>query len=273
MAMAARQEQGARDDYVVFQMGLRRLAGIDLAYYKRRQMERRTRAFAARQGVSGDLVDYLEVLKRDRGQLDLFLDRMTINVSQLWRNPEHFRTLETKILPDLSERVGRSRHLEIWSAGCSYGAEAYTLAVICREHADLLSLPPRIMGSDIDPRMIERARTGWFSNDDARTAPPRALQRYFERADGGWRASDEIRKLVTFRTENLFDTRESKLDLILCRNVAIYFTDTARNELHKIFSDALNPGGYLMIGATEVVVDPRGIGLERAYPFVYRKAA
>jgi len=259
------------DDYIIFQAGLKRLSGVDLAYYKRRQMERRTRTFALRQGVEGDLTEYLALLKRDPEQLELFLDRMTINVSQLWRNPEHFRTLENKILPELAKSVRHGQPLQVWSAGCSYGAEAYTLGAIFLEYRDLFSRPPKIIGSDIDPRMIERAREGWFSADDARTASPHMLTKYFEKTDGGWRANEQLRRLVNFKVENLFEAEVSELDLILCRNVAIYFTGDARTELHQIFSDALNPGGFLMIGATEVVASPRDVGLDRAFPFSYRR--
>ena len=135
------------DEYLAFCAGILRLCHIDLALYKRAQMERRLRSFAERRGKT-TLLDYLALLASDRVELDLFLDRMTINVSQLWRNPVQWETLATQVIPQLVKR-GRIR---AWSAGCSYGAEAYTLAAICREVAR--SVAVEIHGSDIDARMI-----------------------------------------------------------------------------------------------------------------------
>lgn len=262
----------AVDDYLVFQRGIKGLCGVDLAYYKRRQMERRTRAFAVRQGVGDDLTAYLALLRSDPGALELFLDRMTINVSQLWRNPEHFGVLANDVFPELAELRSPDESLQIWSAGCSYGAETYTLAALCLEHPELVGTRPRVEGSDIDPRMIELARHGWFSIDDARSAPPAMLERYFESRDGGWAALPSLRSLVSFSVENLLEARRRKCHLIVCRNVAIYFTETARNQLHAAFADSLLPGGYLLIGATEIVANPKALRLERAFPFIYRKS-
>ena len=154
-----------RDDYEELCAGVKRLTGIDLTQYKRGQMERRIRSFAARHGAE-DLRAYLRLVERDRAALDALLDRMTINVSQLWRNPEQWSLLGQEILPELVAEAGR---LRAWSAGCSYGAEAYTLAAVA-----LSAVPDadtRIKGTDIDRRMIERARRGVFTAEDARSAP------------------------------------------------------------------------------------------------------
>jgi chemotaxis protein methyltransferase CheR len=154
-----------RDEYTEFCEGIRRLCSIDLSQYKRGQMERRIRTFAGTRGQT-DLPTYLGVLKRDATELESFLDRVTINVSQLWRHPEQWDVLEQTVLPELA-KAGRIR---AWSAGCSYGAEAFTLAAVA------LSTVPRtnvtITGVDIDERMIEKARTGIFSRADARATPP-----------------------------------------------------------------------------------------------------
>jgi chemotaxis protein methyltransferase CheR len=167
------------DDFVEFCEGVRRLAQIDLLQYKRGQMERRVRSFAARHGALA-LPDYLALLRADERLLGEFLDRITINVSQLWRNPDQWALLAERVLPELAQ-TGRIR---AWSAGCSYGAEAFTLAALCRTVAPDARLEVR--GTDIDLRMIERARAGRFSEDDARTAPPELLQRWFRRDGDGW---------------------------------------------------------------------------------------
>lgn len=256
------------DDFPAFCEGLRRLCGLDLSQYKRGQMERRVRTFVERrEGGADGLVPYLAVLRRDRSELDRFLDRVTINVSQLWRNPEQWLTLARHVLPELAD-AGRIR---AWSAGCSYGAEAYTLAATCLDVAPGARVD--ILGTDIDARMVERARAGRFGADDARTAPGATLQRFFTRDGDGWQAGPELQRLVRFETGDLLrdKPRRDAYDLVLCRNVVIYFTEEVRDALHGRLAGALRPGGHLLVGSTERVSDAEAIGLEPVHPFLYRK--
>jgi chemotaxis protein methyltransferase CheR len=254
------------DEYGGFCTGVRRLCGIDLSQYKRAQMERRIRTFAERRGITR-LSQYLAVLSDSTEELDAFLDRVTINVSQLWRNPEQWELLRTKILPEFADR-GRMR---AWSAGCSYGAEAYTLAATC---ADVL---PRarveIVGTDIDRRMVERARAGVFSIDDARDAPAAQRKRWFEEREGRLHADPKLRSLCRFETGDLLTMRPANqaYDLVLCRNTVIYFTPEVKDALHARIAAAIAPGGYFMVGSTERINEPRKLGLEIAHPFVYRR--
>ncbi len=258
-------------DFDNFCAGIKQLLGVDLSLYKRNQMERRARGLASRNHV-GTLTEYLELLKRDATLLDKFMERMTITVSQLWRNTDIFEVIEKQILPELDERSGGTR-LKLWSAGCSYGAEPYTLAAICLEMRDKLSRLPVIKGTDINPRMIERATAGWFTDEDARDAPPSLLGKYFERGNGGWTAKPELRQLSTFKVEDLFASKPREMDLILFRNVAIHFERERREQVHAILAGALRPGGVLVLGSTEMIVDPGALDLERVRPFVFRKIA
>jgi chemotaxis protein methyltransferase CheR len=253
------------DDYTMFCEGVRTLAGIDLLQYKRGQMERRLRTFAGRRGVSG-LVDYLSVLKSDSDELDQFLDRVTINVSQLFRNPEQWEII-ARTLPELAE-AGRVR---IWSAGCSYGAEVYTLAAVCLER--IPNARVEIRGTDIDLRVLAKAREGLFSAEDARTAPPRTLERYFERTVNGWCAKAELKRMVSFEQGDLLRMRfpAQAYDMVLCRNVVIYFNEPVRDELHGKLAGATRSGGYFIVGATERVSAPAELGLTPTHPFTYRK--
>jgi chemotaxis protein methyltransferase CheR len=259
---------GAADEYEAFCLAFRRVCGIDLLQYKRGQMERRIRSFVATRG-GGDLVAYADVLKADKDELNKFLDRVTINVSQLWRNPEQWEVLEGKILPDLAE-TGRNR-VRCWSAGSSYGAEAYTLAAIARRAIPRATVT--ILGTDIDHRMVDRARTGIFSAEDARDAPTATLANHFELADGKWHASPELKKLVKFEQGDLLRVNPAagSYDLVLCRNTVIYFNEDVRDALHGRLAASLREGGRLVVGATERVSDPVKHGLEPESPFVYRK--
>jgi len=255
------------DDYEAFCEGLRLLCGVDLAQYKRPQMERRLRAFFSRRGIER-LTDSLAMLRSDPAELDALLDRMTINVSQLWRHREQWERLERDVLPELA-RAGRVR---AWSAGCSYGAEAYTLAAVCLKA--IPATPVRIVGTDIDRRMVARAREGVFSEQDARDVPHAELERAFERVPGGWRAREALRRMTAFEQGDLLRMRPPARahDLILCRNTVIYFAEPIRDELHARLAQALRPGGHLVVGATERVCRPAELQLEMVFPFIYRRA-
>lgn len=257
-------------DFENFCRGIKKLLGIDLSLYKRNQMERRARGLASRNHAE-TLTEYLHMLQRDAILLDRFMERMTITVSQLWRNTDIFEAIEHEILPELDARAGSNR-LQLWSAGCSYGAEPYTLAAICLEMGQNLQRTPQITGTDINPRMIEKAKRGHFSQEDARDAPPRLLQKYFDRVGDGWTAKPELKKIVQFKVENLFASNTSGVDLILFRNVAIHFEREKREQVHAILAGALAPGGILVLGSTEMIINPSEIGLERVRPFVFRRA-
>jgi len=255
------------DEYVEFCSGLRRLTGVDLTSYKRPQMERRIRTYVDRKAAP-TLAAFLRHIQTSPGDLDDFLDRITINVSELYRNPEQYELLRTKVLPELRPAP---TGLRVWSAGCSYGAEAYTLATLLRDEGVTRF---EVLGTDLDRRVLERAARGWFSDGDMRSVPARVRDRHFEARDGGFRAGDPLRGHLRFQTQDLLKDRyTSGWDLVLCRNVVIYFTDGARDQVHRNIATALRPGGYLMVGATERVSDPRAIGLEPVHPFIYRRAA
>jgi chemotaxis protein methyltransferase CheR len=256
------------DDYVAFCNGVRALADIDLLKYRRGQMERRVRSFAGRRGHEG-LGPYLKALRGDARALDEFLDRVTINVSNLWRNPEQWELLRTELVPELAA----SGRLRAWSAGCSYGAEVYTLAAVCREAAPAATA--RILGTDIDRRAIERAQRGEFNAEDVRDAPPNALARFFVDDGERWRPTAELRALVSFEVGDLLTLRPASgaYDLVLCRNTVIYFNEDVRDALHARLADALRPGGVLVVGATERVTAPEAIGLRGTAPFTYTKEA
>jgi chemotaxis protein methyltransferase CheR len=255
------------DDYVEFCTYLRKLTGIDLSQYKRPQMERRLRTFYSNKGVSS-LTDAVAMLRAEPSHLEDLLDRITINVSQLWRNPEQWELIQTKLLPELAA----AGQIRAWSAGCSYGAEAYTLAAIC--HVALPGKRVSIQGTDIDKRMVERARLGVFSAEDARTAPEKLMNLGFDRVEDGWRAKLNLRTMTRFDAGDLLQMqlRAASYDLILCRNTVIYFAEPIRDELHVRLADALRPGGYLVIGSTERVSNPSALGLSMQHPFIYRKA-
>jgi chemotaxis protein methyltransferase CheR len=231
-------------------------------------MERRIKTWVERR-EGGDLATYLVRLRKDPTELDAFLDRVTINVSHLWRHGDQFTALADHVLPELAQ-MGRVR---AWSAGSSYGAEAYTIAAVAREAVPNARV--EIRGTDLDKRMIERARRAEFSADDMRQVPPAVIKRHFEPLpDGGAVAGKNLQRMVRFDVGDLLRMRVSpaSFELILCRNTVIYFTEEVRDALHTRLADALVPGGYLVVGASERVADPRALNLTSPFPFIYRKA-
>ena len=256
------------DDFAALCETVRSICGVDLSQYKRNQMERRVRTWTERRGTP-DLTEYGKRLRREPEELDAFLDRVTINVSHLWRHEEQFEVLRRSILPELTKR-GRAR---IWSAGSSYGAEAYTIAAVCRDTAP--SLRVEIDGTDLDKRMVARAKEGRFSPEDARTSPPDLLKRHFTPLpNGGFEARPELKRMVRFQTGDLLRMAvpADRYDVIFCRNTVIYFTEEVRDALHARLVKALAPGGHLIVGTSERVADPRGLGLTSPFHFVYRKS-
>ena len=257
------------DDYVAFCEGVRGLCDIDLLQYKRGQMERRVRSFAERRGHAG-LTSYLRMLAGDAAARDEFLDRVTINVSNLWRNPEQWERLRQDVVPALAA----DGTLRAWSAGCSYGAEAYTLAAVCRLAAP--TALTSILGTDIDRRAIERARARRVQRRGRRATRRPTRWRASSPPDGErWRPTAELRALVSFEVGDLLRLRppSGAYDLVLCRNTVIYFNEDVRDALHARLADALRPGGVLVVGATERVTAPEAIGLQATAPFTYAKEA
>lgn len=253
-------------EYQFFCQKIHALTELDLGSYKRNQMDRRLRSLMERLGVSG-YVEYAQLLERDAHRLQEFRQYITINVSEFFRNPEKFIELQTKILPDLLQP---GQPLKVWSAGCSNGAEPYTMAMILDEVAPLRQ--HTIQATDIDLAVLAMARAGVYGENDIRNVSPARLQKYFTVSDGKYRVSDAIRSRVRFAQGDLLgDKFSSGWDLIICRNVTIYFTDAAKDGLYRKFHAALRPGGVLFVGGTESILNAREMGLTTIAPFFYRR--
>jgi chemotaxis protein methyltransferase CheR len=199
---------------------------------------------------------------------------VTINVSEFFRDTERFAELERHVLPELLANAG-TRGLSVWSAGCSMGAEPYSLAILLRE------LGPgrhhQVLATDIDQTILARAEAGaGYTAADLRNVGAECIERWFGRQpDGRYRVGPAPRALVTFRQHDLLrDAYPSgPFDLIACRNVVIYFTDAAKERIYAEFVRALRPGGVLFVGGTEAILRPQGLDLQMLGPGFYRKAA
>lgn len=255
----------ANDDYLWFCEHVLAKTGLDLKQYKRSQMERRLRSMAERAGAR-DLQEYWAVLEKDARQFAYFIDRITINVSELFRNPEKFDELRRVILPEL-RRLGSP--LKVWSAGCSYGAEPYSLAILLEE---MRPLQYHILATDVDETILNKAREGYFAPEDMRNVSAEWRQRYFIQQDNRYQVKPELKRNISFRKHNLLaDPFDSGFHLIVCRNVVIYFNEEAKDRLYARFFQSLVPGGVLFVGSTERIFNYRDIGFEMPLSFFYRK--
>lgn len=255
------------DDYVWFCERVQAKTGLDLKQYKRPQMERRLRSMAERVGAR-NLEEYWAVLERDARQFAYFIDRITINVSELFRNPEKFDELRRVILPELRHLGGA---LKVWSAGCSYGAEPYSLAILLEE---MRPLAYQILATDVDETILEKAREGFFAPEDMRNVSAEWRQKYFVQQGNRYQVKPELKRNMIFRKHNLLaDPFDSGFHLIVCRNVVIYFTEEAKDKLYARFFQSLVPGGVLFVGSTERIFNYREIGFEMPLAFFYRKPA
>lgn len=253
-------------DFEIFKKKVHASYELDLNAYKRPQMERRLRSIMEKCGAT-TFQRYFALLQNDKALLDEFLDKVTINVSELFRNPEHFDILKNTIIPEL---LRDHKDLKIWSAGCSYGAEPYTLAIILDELIPGASYS--ILATDIDSKMLLRAQKGVFQEQEVRNVSRARLSKYFKQINEGYEANETLKKKISFRKHNLFEDRfGTGYDLIVCRNVVIYFTEEAKNSLYRHFCDSIRPGGYLFLGGTERIVNYWSIGFDCPKPFFYRK--
>ena len=253
-------------DWELFKEKLFRKSNINLNDYKPAQMQRRITNHMARYGAN-KYMDFFAVIERDGEAYSKFIDFLTINVSEFFRTPEKFSELESKVLPDL---LSKSARLNIWSAGCSIGAEPYSLAMILGE------LTPRsrhrILATDLDKEILEKARKAVYTANELKNIPQARLNKYFSRTGEQYCLNNEIKGLVEFKQHNmLIDRFENGFDLILCRNVVIYFTEEAKDGLYRRFFSSLKPGGVLFVGGTESILSYHSMGYQSYLPFFYQK--
>jgi chemotaxis protein methyltransferase CheR len=250
------------------------LTGVDLNCYKTSQMQRRLNTYLLR---SGQVTwrNFFRGVQNDPAEVGKLKDYLTINVSSFFRDLDKFKVLQEAILPELLR--GRSS-LHLWSAGCSRGHEPYSLAIMLSE----LTTPYRrhhILATDLDQSALQWARAGGpYTAEDVANLPSALLDRYFEVRAGAYYVIDSLRRRIDFRQHNLLADPFAALeaggggfDLIVCRNVVIYFTPVVKDRLYRHFYHALRPGGILFVGGTEIIPQAAEIGFESAGISFYRR--
>lgn len=254
-------------DYDYFVDEIYKLTQIDLSSYKQNQMKRRIDALISRHNIDG-YNNYVALLKRDKDILNEFVEYITINVSEFYRNPEQWEFLTKKVFPELIQKKGKN--LKIWSAACSTGDEPYSLVMALSQFMPLSSI--KINATDISDEIIDKAKIGIYYKKSVESVPKEYLHKYFKANGDYYAISDEIKRCVQFKKHNLLkDPFMTGYDLIVCRNVLIYFTEEAKDKIFREYYNSLSDGGVLFIGSTEQILNYKEIGYDRLDRFFYKK--
>lgn len=269
MVQTTPAEADVSPDFEAFSKRAYQITGVDLTFYKAPQMHRRLTALLARLQVA-NFAAYGRLLEQDAARRQEFRDYVTINVSEFFRDADRFGELEQRVLPMLLEECAAVR---AWSAGCSIGAEPYSLAIILRELG-----PGRnhtILATDIDQTILDRARGGrdYLASDIRNVGSARVARWFSAQSDGRFMVGALPRTMVTFQTHDLLRDRYpiGPFDLVACRNVVIYFTEQAKERIYAGFVNSLRAGGILFVGGTEAIMRPQALGLKVIGPGFYRK--
>lgn len=234
--------------------------GIDCRKYKSNFLVRRLASRMRVHHVS-DYQAYLHILKKYPEEMDALLDNLTINLTYFFRDQSVFEALRDEVLTPLIRQrdyAGR-RHLRLWSAGCATGEEAYSLAILLHQMLGT-SLPHwdvSILATDLDEKALQKARAGVYDMFSFREVSAQELAPFFTTQNGRHHLIPEIKSLVNFQRHDLLgNTYPTNMDVILCRNVLIYFTREQHDHIFAMFHRALRDGGVLITGKTEILLGP-----------------
>ncbi len=210
-----------------------------------------------------DFREYYHLLlygKAHDEELHAIIDILTVNETYFFREKYQLLAFSEEILPELKKRNKDEKRINIWSAACSTGEEPYTLAILILEDGGFDNWDINILGSDISQRALRVARNGVYKKNSFRATDRYFIKNYFHEQEGGdYRISDRVNRLVNFNFLNLMDSSRVKLigpmDVIFCRNVLIYFDQSAREKVIKNYFETLTEGGYLLLGYAESLMN------------------
>lgn len=255
------------NNYEWFKTEILKLTKIDLNFYKEKQMRRRIDTLITKNKVNS-YEDYVALIKGDKKLFEQFINFLTINVSEFYRNTDQWKLMDETVIPKIL--ANNKRQIKIWSAACSTGDEPYSLAMAFSKHVPLSNI--KILATDIDKQVLEHARVGLYNAKSIAGVPADLKKKYFTQVGTSYQISDEIKKCVEFREHNLLkDAYPTDFDLILCRNVVIYFTDEAKDMIYEKFHKSLKQKGVLFIGSTEQISNYKDLGFTRLSSFYFEK--
>lgn len=255
------------EGYEKFKKDIYGLTQIDLNSYKEKQMRRRIDTLITK-NKTHSYDDYVRLIKSDPEKFEQFVNFLTINVSEFYRNPEQWAILEKELFPAMINRFGK--RLKIWSAACSTGDEPYSLVMALSRHVPLDNI--HIIATDIDKQVLDKARMGIYNEKSIAGVPEEFKRKYFKQIGSSYQIADEIKRCVEFKEHNLLkDPYPTECHLIVCRNVVIYFTEEAKDEIYRKFNRSLVNDGVLFIGSTEQITNYKEFNFRRSKSFFFEK--
>lgn len=254
-------------DYEKFKAAILRMTGIDLSAYKENQMKRRINTLIEKHKIKG-YEDFVNAIKSDKALFEEFVNYLTINVSEFYRNPDQWELMDKEFIPELIGKFGKN--LKIWSAACSTGDEPYSLVMALSRHIPLNQI--KIYATDIDKQVLAAANTGIYAEKSLAGVPKDFREKYFTKVGNSYQISSMIKSRVEFKEHNLLkDPYPKGYHFIICRNVLIYFTEEAKDEIFMKYGQSLLDGGIFFIGSTEQIMNHKKFGFERRNSFYYEK--
>jgi two-component system, chemotaxis family, CheB/CheR fusion protein len=249
--------------------------GVDFSHYKETTINRRiTRRMVINK--TQNLKEYVEYLRTHPNELQALFDDLLIGVTSFFREPNTFEVLKENVFPDIIKKRSRNEPIRVWVPGCSTGEEVYSLAIAIQEFLEEKTLPEirvQFFGTDANEKNIEKARKGLYPKIIEDNVTEGRLKRFFNRQNGNYEITKSIRDMCIFAKQDItIDPPFSNLDLIICRNVLIYFDSVLHERLFPIFHYALKPNGFLVVGESESIgrfqylfepISPRGIIYKR----------
>jgi len=228
---------------------LNQRAGVDCQFYKMNYLKRRM-AIRMRATVSKNYTEYYDALRRDPEEYKMLLDRLTIHVSHFFRDATVYRYLERLVMPELKQR----ERVRVWSAGCANGEEPYSLAMLLYP-IKAAGKPVTILATDIDQTCLNRAAEGLYKESSLQEVPPEMRRRFFQDQGDRFQVATALKEMVSFKINDMTgELPGGPFDLIVCRNVMIYFTSPLQGQLMTRFHELLRPNGFLVLGKTEVLL-------------------
>ncbi len=232
---------------------LRSHSGHDFSFYKQNTILRRVRRRMAVNQI--ERVDkYVQYLRQNSGELEMLFHELLIGVTAFFRDPDAYAALQENVIPNLFTQKEGERMVRVWAPGCSTGEEAYSIAILLQEYVEKIGQPYnfQIFATDIDRESIEKARSGVYPANIALDVSPERLSRFFSAQEDSFRIKESIRDMVIFAEQDVVkDPPFSKIDLVSCRNLLIYFEVELQKKVLPLFHYALRQGGFLFLGTSE----------------------
>ncbi|MCS3922977.1 CheR family methyltransferase [Methanosalsum natronophilum] len=242
-------------DFIELKKTINKKIGFNCDQYKPSHFKRRI-DIRLRANNCTEYSQYVKVLKNEPKELEKLIDTLTVNVTEFFRNKETYELIEQKVLPEILKKKNVSS-VNVWSAGSSIGVEAYSVAILLNKAlgSKINRYNIKILGTDIDNKSLNRATEGIYTSMEVRNIDSNTLETYFTFQDNKYHVKDKLKNLVKFKHHDLISGGNvGNFDLILCRNVTIYFERELQEKLYHKFHSSLVKEGFLVIGKTETLV-------------------